>query len=222
LWVLSFSALRRSSPPALPQNTAPRRSRRTASAQLQVSTDHTHSTDITIEADAEPAKPHDLPPALPLDLESPLSPPSASSTPSQSAFAVAPARTRSATIASPLRATLDPDAADEQKPSSIGPQRVRSATMSSPSTSAAAGLAGSSRANLQKRKRSRVTPEQLAHLERVFSQDRSPTAARRKEISEQLGMQERQTQIWFQNRSVLSFSRSAPVDGSSGAQRQSW
>ncbi|KZP27308.1 homeobox-domain-containing protein [Athelia psychrophila] len=52
----------------------------------------------------------------------------------------------------------------------------------------------------EKRKRSRVTPEQLVHLERFFSVDRSPTAVRRKEISELLGMQERQTQIWFQNR----------------------
>ncbi|KAF8602837.1 hypothetical protein BDV93DRAFT_557026 [Ceratobasidium sp. AG-I] len=200
---------------------APRRSRRTASAQLIVSTDHTHSTDITIEVadnapespqSIQPSKPHATqepvpqPPALPsgLDLESPLSPPSASSTPSQTAVftasAVAPSRTRSATLASPLRSTLDTDGADEQKPSSIGPQRVRSATMSSPSTSTAPGMGASSRANLQKRKRSRVTPEQLAHLERVFAQDRSPTAARRKEISEQLGMQERQTQIWFQNR----------------------
>ncbi|KAI0259854.1 homeobox domain-containing protein, partial [Gloeopeniophorella convolvens] len=50
------------------------------------------------------------------------------------------------------------------------------------------------------RKRSRVTPDQLVHLERFFSMDRSPTAARRREISELLGMQERQTQIWFQNR----------------------
>ncbi|KIM84391.1 hypothetical protein PILCRDRAFT_6622 [Piloderma croceum F 1598] len=52
----------------------------------------------------------------------------------------------------------------------------------------------------EKRKRSRVTPEQLVHLERFFSLDRSPTAIRRKEISDLLGMQERQTQIWFQNR----------------------
>ncbi|KAA1467414.1 homeobox-domain-containing protein [Dentipellis sp. KUC8613] len=52
----------------------------------------------------------------------------------------------------------------------------------------------------EKRKRSRVTPEQLIHLERIFTTDRSPTAARRKEISDMLGMQERQTQIWFQNR----------------------
>lgn len=55
-------------------------------------------------------------------------------------------------------------------------------------------------ADREKRKRSRVTPEQLVHLERFFSIDRSPTAVRRKEISELLGMQERQTQIWFQNR----------------------
>ncbi|KAF8704601.1 Homeodomain, partial [Rhizoctonia solani] len=175
----------------------PRRSRRTASAQLVVSTDHTHSTDITIEVPDEtpkPPTPTPMPTVAPGDLESPLSPPSASSTPSQSATFSNVGRTRSATLASPLRSTLDAD--DDQKPSSIGPQRVRSATLSSPTASTTA----SARANLQKRKRSRVTPEQLAHLERVFAQDRSPTAARRKEISEQLGMQERQTQIWFQNR----------------------
>ena len=51
-----------------------------------------------------------------------------------------------------------------------------------------------------KRKRSRVTPAQLAQLERAFAKDRSPTAAKRKEISELLDMQERQTQVWFQNR----------------------
>lgn len=177
---MAWIELMESQQPHLPDE--PRRSRRTASAQLVVSTDHTHSTDITIEADDDKPPSPTQPAVLP-DLESPLSPPSASSTPSQSATF---GRTRSATIATPL-------GDDEQKPSSIGPQRVRSATLSSPSASTA-------RTNLQKRKRSRVTPEQLAHLERVFAQDRSPTAARRKEISEQLGMQERQTQIWFQNR----------------------
>ena len=54
----------------------------------------------------------------------------------------------------------------------------------------------------EKRKRSRVTPEQLVQLERIFVMDKSPTAQRRKEISEMLGMQERQTQIWFQNRYI--------------------
>ncbi|KAL0954726.1 hypothetical protein HGRIS_003679 [Hohenbuehelia grisea] len=48
----------------------------------------------------------------------------------------------------------------------------------------------------EKRKRSRVTPDQLVHLERFFAADRSPTAVRRREISDLLGMQERQTQIW--------------------------
>ncbi|CCM04699.1 uncharacterized protein FIBRA_06885 [Fibroporia radiculosa] len=52
----------------------------------------------------------------------------------------------------------------------------------------------------EKRKRSRVTPQQLVQLEQSFAADRSPTAARRKEISKLLGMNERQTQIWFQNR----------------------
>lgn len=54
----------------------------------------------------------------------------------------------------------------------------------------------------EKRKRSRVTPEQLVRLEHFFALDRSPTASRRREISALLNMQERQTQIWFQNRYV--------------------
>lgn len=65
-------------------------------------------------------------------------------------------------------------------------------------------LISASSANLkkEKRKRSRVTPEQLVQLERLFLLDRSPPAARRREISDHLGMHERQTQIWFQNRCV--------------------
>src|SRR5688572_11575673 len=55
--------------------------------------------------------------------------------------------------------------------------------------------ASNSKGEKEKRKRSRVTPEQLAHLERYFAIDRSPTAARRREISKSLGMHERQTQI---------------------------
>jgi hypothetical protein len=54
----------------------------------------------------------------------------------------------------------------------------------------------------EKRKRSRVTPEQLIELEREFSTNRTPTGAERKAISDRLGMNERQTQIWFQNRYV--------------------
>lgn len=113
-------------------------------------------------------------------------------TPSQS-------RPRSMTQASPAPPTLQ--------------GRHRSATVANPPKSAPPGGAPQER---EKRKRSRVTPEQLAHLERLFALDRSPTAAKRKEISEMLGMQERQTQIWFQNRyfhplpSILSPSSHPP------------
>lgn len=75
---------------------------------------------------------------------------------------------------------------DEEREPASGPHRSRSVS--------------SGKSDKEKRKRSRVTPEQLVYLERFFSLDRSPTAARRREISDLLGMQERQTQIWFQNR----------------------
>jgi hypothetical protein len=51
-----------------------------------------------------------------------------------------------------------------------------------------------------KRKRSRVNPEQFVELEREFAINRTPTSSQRKAIAERLGMNERQTQIWFQNR----------------------
>lgn len=85
---------------------------------------------------------------------------------------------------------------DATKEPASGPQRNRSSSVQSN---------GKGSDSKEKRKRSRVTPEQLVHLERFFAMDRSPTAARRKEISESLGMQERQTQIWFQNRYVRLF-----------------
>ncbi|THH16672.1 hypothetical protein EW146_g4024 [Bondarzewia mesenterica] len=97
-------------------------------------------------------------------------------------------------------------------PNSIGKSPDTSAEQGSSSTAVSPGQDADKRAgrrrststsasgDREKRKRSRVTPDQLIHLERFFAVDRSPTAARRREISEMLGMQERQTQIWFQNR----------------------
>ncbi|KAF9523539.1 hypothetical protein CPB83DRAFT_839625 [Crepidotus variabilis] len=73
---------------------------------------------------------------------------------------------------------------ERERRSSIGPMRT----------------SGGATREKEKQKRSRVTPEQLVHLEQYFSVDRCPTSARRKDISENLGMPERQTQIWFQNR----------------------
>lgn len=78
------------------------------------------------------------------------------------------------------------EAPHEKQPSSFGAKRSISLSMARPFK--------------EKRKRCRVTPEQLAELERLFLLDRSPTAARRREIGQHLGMEERQTQIWFQNR----------------------
>ncbi|KAG9009087.1 hypothetical protein FRB94_012482 [Tulasnella sp. JGI-2019a] len=69
-----------------------------------------------------------------------------------------------------------------------------------PTHGTAPGTSSSTGRPTSKRKRSRVTPEQLAYLERVFAIDRSPGAAKRKELGELLGMGERQTQVWYQNR----------------------
>jgi regulatory protein PHO2 len=119
-----------------------------------------------------------------LDDEHPPSPSTPGST-IQSPSSPARPRPRSA------HGTPDTRGPDTLKVPASGPQRARSTT------------AGSAKTEKEKRKRSRVNPEQLIHLERFFALDRSPTAARRREISDLLGMQERQTQIWFQNRSVI-------------------
>ncbi|KAF9517010.1 hypothetical protein BS47DRAFT_592215 [Hydnum rufescens UP504] len=87
--------------------------------------------------------------------------------------------------------------------------------------------AGPARSTSAKRKRGRVNPTQLAHLERAYAKDRSLDAARRKEISEALGMEERQTQIWFQNRRAKAklleqrarFNQLATSDSSDAPQR---
>jgi len=88
----------------------------------------------------------------------------------------------------PLTPMLDSKNLDSVKEPASGPKRAKFSP------------ASASKPDREKRKRSRVTPEQLVQLEQSFSTERSPTAARRKEISERLGMHERQTQIWFQNR----------------------
>ncbi|KAK0469975.1 uncharacterized protein EV420DRAFT_1258948 [Desarmillaria tabescens] len=77
---------------------------------------------------------------------------------------------------------------EKDKEPASGPKRSNSSTSIN------------SKGEKERRKRSRVTAEQLVHLEQFFAVERSPTAARRREISEMLGMEERQTQVWFQNR----------------------
>lgn len=77
---------------------------------------------------------------------------------------------------------------------------------SSSSLSSAPSPAESVEADIAKKKRCRVTKEQLHQLEILFAANMSPTIDRRKEIAIALGMTERQTQIWFQNRYVLNSS----------------
>ncbi|KAI9001531.1 hypothetical protein BD414DRAFT_36865 [Trametes punicea] len=102
----------------------------------------------------------------------------------------------SPSASSPLSAALSPacsdvgslvEGADQNQP--IHPTLRRAMSLSS----LAAG-------GKQRRKRSRTTPEQLARLEEYFAADQSPTSARRRDIARELGLDERQTQIWFQNR----------------------
>lgn len=100
---------------------------------------------------------------------------------------------------SPSPASTDTNADSPAEGSPSAPQHV----VPSRSTSHPDGVK-------PKRKRARVSAEQLVHLEAIFVVDKCPTAARRKEICAQLGMTERQTQIWFQNRYVWSRSRPKP------------
>ena len=105
------------------------------------------------------------------------------------------------TVSSPGSLPISPDASTEHIRSETlsplqEPDLGSDASQRRPSSSSGK----STPAEKEKRKRSRVTPDQLVHLERFFAVDRSPTAGRRREISELLGMHERQTQIWFQNR----------------------
>lgn len=51
-----------------------------------------------------------------------------------------------------------------------------------------------------KEKRRRASPEQLAVLNKVFSQTSFPSTELRMQLGKQLGMKPRTVQIWFQNR----------------------
>ena len=51
-----------------------------------------------------------------------------------------------------------------------------------------------------KRKRMRMTPEQLRVLQKAFAHNRMPTANFRAVLAKRLGMTSRSVQIWFQNR----------------------
>ena len=99
---------------------------------------------------------------------------------------------------SPLSAALSPTDSDVAPASATVPDKAQNPIIRR-AISCSSLTAGEVK---QRRKRSRVNPEQLVKLEEFFAADNSPTSARRKEIAQLLGMDERQTQIWFQNRCV--------------------
>ncbi|KAG8908330.1 hypothetical protein FRB99_007256 [Tulasnella sp. 403] len=101
-----------------------------------------------------------------------------------------PSPPTSVSVASPRLVNRRSRAPTNMSPS---PTNLSSPTTTTSTASATTNQLVSS-SSTSKRKRSRVTPEQLTYLERAFAMDKSPGAAKRKEISEYLGMQERQTQ----------------------------
>jgi len=53
---------------------------------------------------------------------------------------------------------------------------------------------------LNKKKRQRTSPDQLAILEQIFTTDKMPNQQTRVHLADQLGMSSRRVQIWFQNK----------------------
>jgi len=53
---------------------------------------------------------------------------------------------------------------------------------------------------LNKKKRQRTSPDQLAILEQIFQTDKMPNQQTRVQLAGQLGMSSRRVQIWFQNK----------------------
>jgi len=53
---------------------------------------------------------------------------------------------------------------------------------------------------LNKKKRQRTSPDQLAILETIFQTDKMPNQQTRVQLADQLGMSSRRVQIWFQNK----------------------
>jgi len=54
--------------------------------------------------------------------------------------------------------------------------------------------------DLNKKKRQRTSPDQLAILEQIFQTDKMPNQQTRVQLADQLGMSSRRVQIWFQNK----------------------
>jgi len=72
---------------------------------------------------------------------------------------------------------------------------------------------------LNKKKRQRTSPDQLAILEQIFQTDKMPNQQTRVHLADQLGMSSRRVQIWFQNKrqSMRQTSRQAANPATGGS-----
>lgn len=66
---------------------------------------------------------------------------------------------------------------------------------------------------LNKKKRQRTSPDQLAILEEIFQTDKMPNQQTRVQLADQLGMSSRRVQIWFQNKRAKVKRGSSRPDG---------
>lgn len=108
---------------------------------------------------------------------------------------------------SPLSFKANSDTIDCPYPIPSVPPALENASVVHNSTvSSGEKISESSSHEAPKKKRSRITKEQLVHLERFFVADSNPTTARRREISLQIEIPERQVRVWFQNRYIYSHS----------------
>lgn len=103
---------------------------------------------------------------------------------------------------SPLSFKANPDTIDCPYPIPPVPPALENASVVHNSTVSSGKKISEHEA--PKKKRSRITKEQLVHLERFFAADSNPTTARRREISLQIEIPERQVRVWFQNRYIYS------------------
>lgn len=67
---------------------------------------------------------------------------------------------------------------------------------------------------INKKKRQRTSPDQLAILEQIFQTDKMPNPQTRGQLADQLGMSSRRVQIWFQNKRAKVKRSSMKADGS--------
>eukprot|EP01135_Chromosphaera_perkinsii_P012310 Nk52_evm2s2635 gene=Nk52_evmTU2s2635 len=72
-------------------------------------------------------------------------------------------------------------------------------------------LTGKEFNDLRKRRRTNITEEQVAHLEKVFSTEPWPTAGHKEDLATKLDMPLHTIQIWFQNRRARERSKQNKV-----------